>query len=114
MHGKKLVLWFLAAMFFMACGGGGAGVDTIDRATLKEGETVTKTLKFWMKERGIKGDDLADNAHFDDGANNRVVLWLDAALKDKVASLEQGKAYKVTFKHEAGDALVYGTLTAVE
>jgi hypothetical protein len=42
------------------------------------------------------------------------VLWVEAGVKDKVATLEQGKAYKVTFTYAAGDELVYGTLTGVE
>lgn len=113
MHAKKLVLLFLAAVFFMACGGGG-GVDTIDRSALKDGEAVTRTLKFWMKGSGAQGDAIVDNLHFDDGANKRLVFWFDAGLKDKVATLEQGKAYKVTFTHKTGDDLFYGTLTAVE
>ena len=86
----------------------------IDRASLKEGGATTRTLEFWMKERGIKGDGLADNVHFDDGANHRIVLWYGTDLKDKVAALVQGTSYKVTFTYAAGDELVYGTMTAVE
>lgn len=113
MRSKQLVLWLVASLFLIACGGGG-GVDTVDRAALKDGDSVTRTLKFWMKGSGAQGDAIVDNVHFDDGANKRLVFWFDAALKDKVAALEQGKAYKVTFTHKPGDDLFWGTMTAVE
>lgn len=96
------------------CGSKGPAVDTLDPAALKAGESKTLTLKFWMKERGIKGDDLAPNLHFDDGANQRVVFWVGEGLAPKVDTLVQGQAYKVTFTYEAGDGLVKGTATAIE
>lgn len=114
MHARRFVILVLVMIGLQACGTAGPAIDTIDRATLKEGAAATRTLKFWMKERGVRGDDLADNAHFDDGANKRIVLWVDAGLKDKVATLKQGDLYKVTFTYAAGDELVYGTLTGVE
>lgn len=112
--GSRVVVSALCAATIALAGCGGVGMDTIDKATLSEGQSVTRTLKFWMKERGLRGEGLADNVHFDDAANNRIVLWYDAALKEAVAKLEQGKAYKVTFKYEPGEALVYGTMTKVE
>lgn len=96
------------------CGSKGPAIDSLDTAALKAGESKTLTLKFWMKERGIKGDDLAPNVHFDDGANQRVVFWVGDGLAPKVDTLVQGQAYKVTFTYEAGDALVKGTATAIE
>ncbi len=96
-----------------ACGGGG-GADKVDVAALKAGASTTAKLKFFVRERGIRGEGLADNAHFDDGANQRVVLYYAPALKDKVAALEVGKTYKVTFTFEKSDPMVEGTLTAVE
>jgi hypothetical protein len=59
---KRIVILVLVMIGLQACGTSGASVDTIDRATLKEGAPATRTLKFWMKERGVRGDDLADNA----------------------------------------------------
>ena len=111
---RRLLIVVMLMIGLQGCGGAGAVVDTIDRAALKEGGATTRTLKFWMKERGIKGDGLADNVHFDDGANHRIVLWYGTDLKDKVAALVQGTPYKVTFTYAAGDELVYGTMTAVE
>lgn len=96
------------------CGSKGPAIDSLDPAALKAGESKTLTLKFWMKERGLKGDDLAPNLHFDDGSNQRVVFWVGDGVAAKVDSLVQGQAYKVTFTYEAGDALVKGTATAIE
>jgi len=111
---KRLLIVVMLMIGLQGCGGAGAVVDTIDRAALKDGAATTRTLKFWMKERGVRGNDLVDVVHFDDGANQRIVLWYGADLKDKVATLVQGTPYKVTFTYAAGDALVYGTMTAVE
>lgn len=98
----------------LGCGSQGANVDRLDPAALKEGQSHTLALRFWMKERGIKGDDLADNLHFDDGANARVVFWIGEGVAGRVASLEQGRVYKVTFTYEGGDPLVKGTATGIE
>jgi len=108
----RLALSIVAASLLTACGG--TTIDTVDRSALHDGATETRTLKFWMKERGLKGDALVPNVHFDDGANQRIVLWYEDALAAKVTALVQGKAYKVSFKYSPGDALVFGTLTAVE
>jgi len=113
--------WFVRGAMIAAlglagfnCGGGGASLDKLDPAALKQGASHTLNLKFWMKGSGYIGDVLAENLHFDDSANERVVFYIGDAVKAKVGSLEQGKAYKVTFTHEAGDPLIRGTATAVE
>lgn len=103
-----------ATSILTACGGAGASIDKVDRATLVDGATETRTLKFWMKERGMKGDAIVPNVHFDDGANQRIVLWYEPALAAKVDALVQGHAYKVSFKYTPGDELTFGTLIAVE
>jgi hypothetical protein len=103
-----------------SCGGDkGGGPDKIDTATLKVGDTTTATLKFWMAERGVRGDGIADNIHFDDGDLNRVVLYFDASMKEKASSLEKNKTYKVTFKTEEIGAfveakMITGTLVSIE
>lgn len=120
MKATVMLVMGLVMAFMSACGAGtpkapeAPAVDTFDAAKLKDGETHTLSLKFWMKERGLKGEDIGDNAHFDDGATNRVVLWVDADQKDKVASLVQGKTYKVTFVYDAKDQVAKGTLKKVE
>ena len=108
------LLCVLVLLVFVHACGGGASVDTVDRAKLTDGKAATQTLKYWMKGSGAEGDAIVDNLHFDDGANKRVVFLIGDAVKAKVASLEQGKAYKVTFDYKAGDDLILGTATAVE
>lgn len=95
-------------------GCGGVAIDKLDPAALKDGASHTMSLKFWMKERGAKGDAILPNLHFDDGAGQRVVFWVGDGVKAKADSLEQGRVYKVTFTYEAGDELVRGTATAIE
>jgi hypothetical protein len=97
----------------MQCGSK-PGIDTFDPAAVKTGSSHTLLLKFWMKERGLKGDDLVPNLHFDDGANQRLVFWVGDGVAGKVDSLEQGKTYKVTFTAEGEDPLNKGTATAIE
>ncbi len=112
--------WFVRSALIAALGlagfncGGGASLDKVDPAALKEGASHTLTLKYWMKGSGADGDAIVDNLHFDDGANKRVVFLIGDAVKAKVASLEQNKTYKVTFTHKGGDELFYGTATAIE
>jgi hypothetical protein len=117
MKATAMLVMGLMMAFMGACGAStpkAPEVDTFDAAKLKDGDTHTLSLKFWMKERGLKGEELADNAHFDDGANNRVVFWVEADTKDAVAKLEQGKTYKVTFAYKASSDFFKGTLKKVE
>jgi hypothetical protein len=111
---------FITGLLFMAMAstqlhcGSGPTVDTFDPAALTVGSSHSLMLKFWMKERGLKGDDLVPNLHFDDGKNQRVVFWVGEAVAAKVDALVQGKTYKVTFTFEGGDELFKGTATAIE
>lgn len=114
MNLTQLAISITAATSILAACGGGTSVDKVDRATLVDGATETRTLKFWMKERGMKGDAIVPNVHFDDGANQRIVLWYEPALAAKVDALVQGKTYKVSFQYTPGDELTYGTLIAAE
>ena len=77
-------LAFAALLSTAACGKGGdapaegaaasaGSADKVDRAALKDGQSHTHNLKFWMKNRGLVGENLVDNVHFDDGANTRIV-----------------------------------------
>lgn len=120
---SRLVLCAALSAPLIACGKGdpaapaatAPSVDTLDRAALKDGESSTRTLKFWMKNRGLVGDDIVDNLHFDDGANTRIVFTFAPALAERVGTLEQGKPYKVTFTFKASDdALLFGELTGIE
>jgi hypothetical protein len=119
-------LAFAALLSTAACGKGGeapasgaaaaaASADKVDRAALKDGQSHTHNLKFWMKERGLVGNDIVDNVHFDDGANTRVIFTYDAALNDRIAKLEQGKVYKVTFTFKQSDnGMLLGNATAID
>jgi len=110
------VLLALGLAVLPACGKKGAaagGAETVDLAALKEGASHTAKLKFWAKNRGLAGEELVDNVHFDDAKNQRVALRFDPALGDKVGKLEQGKTYTVTFTVK-DDTVHKGTMTAVE
>ena len=108
---RSVLIGVIMAITQLHCGSG-PHIDTLASASLTAGASHTLTLKFWMKERGLKGDELVPNLHFDDGANARAVFWIGPGVN--ADTLEQGKAYKVTFTYDAGDPLVKGTATTIE
>lgn len=108
---SSLVLLSALALPLSAC----KKAETLDRTKLEDGKTYTSSLKFWMKNRGLVGNALLDNVHFDDGANKRAVLTYDKALAPAVDKLKQGTLYKVTYTFKkAADELNLGVLTKVE
>ncbi len=99
----------------LGCGGKKAGEtpDPIDRAALVEGATRTLKLSFWSRNRGLAGEELVSNVHFEDRTKQPLALRFDPALEAKVATLEKGKLYTVTFTVK-DDGVHAGVLTAVE
>lgn len=91
----------------------GPAIDKVDVAALKDGASQTLQLSFWSKNRGLAGEDLVDNVHFEDRDKQPIALRFDPALAPKVAALAKGKVYKVTFTVK-DDAVHKGVMTAVE
>ncbi|MBK9030086.1 MAG: hypothetical protein IPL61_01895 [Myxococcales bacterium] len=113
---NKLLMCVLALGLAVApaCGKkAGAGADKIDVVALKDGATQTARLSFWSKNRGLAGEDLVDNVHFEDASKQSLALRYDPALEATMAKLVQGKIYKVTFAVK-DDGVHKGTVTAVE
>ncbi len=89
--------------------------DTFTADQYQVGETYTIKLVFWAKNRSSTAKGLVDNVHFDDAAGERVVFFYPAELEDKIAALEQGKVYALTFLYDDdGDGLHRGMLTTIE
>lgn len=112
-HYTALLILTVVLAIASACGKS-ATAEKLDVAALTAGTTTTARLTFALAERGMHGNGLADNLHFDDGGNQRVVLYYEPTLKDTAAKLEKGKTYKVTFVVEKAGKLIEGTLTAIE
>lgn len=113
---NKLVPLLCVLGLALGCGGKKdtvAKLDAIDPAALVEGATKTLTLSFWSRDRGLAGEDLVANVHFEDRAKQPLALRFDPALEAKVAGLKKGTSYKVTFTVKS-DGVHAGVMTAVE
>lgn len=113
---NKLVPLACVLALSLGCGGkkaSGAQPDPIDPAALVEGSTKTLKLSFWSRNRGLAGEELVANVHFEDRAKQPLALRFDPALEATIATLEKGKVYTVTFTVKS-DGVHAGTMTAVE